>query len=144
MALYGSLEGTSYPGLALTNFTSPASHRMEQRESLVPNVLFPDLHNAGLLWMRVSPQKQPQQPEDLLMFEGQTRRSQSKNMAVLKVQMIKHLLTTGSSSSSTSTPQAHLSSSKSVASKQLVKVALILCPASKRPPWPSSVHLYVL
>ncbi len=51
---------------------------MEQRESLVPNVLFPDLHNAGLLWMRVSPQKQPKQPEDFLMFEGQTRRSQSK------------------------------------------------------------------
>lgn len=94
--------------------------------------------------MRVSPQKQPKQPEDLLMFEGHTRRSQSKNMAVPKVQMIKHLLTTGSGSSSTSTPQAHLSSSKSVASKQLVKVALIPCPASERPPWPSSVRLCVL
>lgn len=86
--------------------------------------------------MRVSPQKQPEQPEDLLMFEGQTRRSQSKNMAVLKVQMIKHLLTKGSGSSSASTPQAHLSTSKSVASKQLVKVALILCPASECPRGP--------
>lgn len=94
--------------------------------------------------MRVSPQKQPKQPEDLLMFEGQTRKSRGKNMAVLNVQMIKHLLTRESGSSSTSMPQAHMSSSKSMASKQLVKVALIPCPAAEHPAWPSSVHLCVL